>query len=122
MIKKTLTMLVLFTCFSITCFASSWYWIGNNHGANYWIDNESVQKDSDYAIIWAKVTDLPIPNNLYNAKEAKFKMYIKANGTGGWTYMQITQSDGHMIQYNNDLEIYPFPPDSLGYRVWQYVY
>lgn len=121
MIKKVLTALALFSYLTVTCFAADWYWMGNVNGANMWIDNETVQKNDDHAIVWVKLTDCPLSNGT-TAKEVLFKMYVKSNCEGGWSYMQITYSDDSMTQYNNDLEIYPFSPDSFGYRVWKYIY
>lgn len=103
-------------------FATSWYWIGQTgNGQNLYIGNGSVDKTSSRAILWVLVTDMPYPNQL-NAKQALFKMYILPNATGGWEYMQVQHPDGSITQYNNNLEIHPFPPDSVGYKVWQSTY
>lgn len=103
-------------------FAASWYWIGRGEdGENLYIDNGSVDKTSSRAILWLLITDMPYPNQL-NAKQALFKMYILPNATGGWKYMQVQHPDGSITQYNNNLEIHPFPPDSVGYKVWQSTY
>lgn len=121
-IKKIIVSLCLFTALTMSAFASSWYWIGQTgNGQNLYIDNSSVNKTSSCAILWVLVTDMPYPNQL-NAKQALFKMYILPNATGGWEYMQVQHPDGSIAQYNNNLEIHPFPPDSVGYKVWQETY
>lgn len=103
-------------------FATSWYWIGQcDEGENLYIDNSSVDKTSSRAILWVLVTDIPYPNK-FNAQQILFKMYILPNATGGWEYVQVRHPDGSILQYNNDLEIHPFPPDSVGYMVWKSTY
>lgn len=103
-------------------FAASWYWIGQGEdGENLYIDNGSVDKTSSRAILWLLITDVPYPNK-YNAKQILFKVYILPNATGGWEYMQLQHPDGTITQYNNNLEIHPLPPDSVGYKVWQATY
>lgn len=121
-IKFFIALLCMFYFLSPPSLASNWYWIGQSgDGSNIYIDNSSVEKNSSRAIMWILVTNIPHPNEM-NAVKAMFRMYVLSNGSGGWTYMQLQHPDGSIMQYNNDLEIHPFPPDSIGYKVWQSTY
>lgn len=58
--KKKAVLFVFITvfCLSITtCFAESWYWIGQTaDGDRQWfIDNDSVDKNSDHAKVFVKI-------------------------------------------------------------------
>lgn len=120
-IKIIVALLCMFCFISSPSTASDWYWIGNDQGENEYIDNSSVQKNDDHAIVWAKITGATMSNGEMT-KEILFKMLIKKDCSGGWYYMQIIYPDGDLQKIDNNLEIHPFPPDSFGHKIWEYVY
>ena len=105
--KKIVILLCLFLSLTMPSFASSWYWIGNNNGANVYVDNGSVQKYQ--------------PNSI-NAVAYLFKVYVKPDASGCFTYVQVLFADGHTQDVKTDVDIYPFPPGSVGYMVWRSTY
>jgi prepilin-type processing-associated H-X9-DG protein len=119
--KKIAILLCLFLSLTMPSFASSWYWIGNNNGANVYVDNGSVQKYPDHTELWVKVTDVPQPNSI-NAVAYLFKVYVKPDASGCFTYIQVLFADGHTQDVKTDVDIYPFPPGSVGYMVWRSTY
>lgn len=68
-----------------------------------------------------QVTDVPQPNSI-NAVAYLFKLYVKPDASGCFTYMQVLFADGHTQDVKTDVDIYPFPPGSVGYMVWRSTY
>lgn len=62
MMKKYLLTLFLIFSFITPCFAANWYWIGNDDGVNYFVDNDSVVKNQHQAFV---VTKLVFPSGDY---------------------------------------------------------
>lgn len=60
--KKYLFTLLLIFSFITPCFAANWYWIGNDEGVNYFVDNDSVVKNQHQAFV---VTKLVFPSGDY---------------------------------------------------------
>lgn len=53
--KKLFIALLTLLALSCPAFAADWYWIGQlNNGIQYYIDNSSVEKNAEKAIIWCK--------------------------------------------------------------------
>ena len=54
--KKLLFSLLLILCMSSPVFAANWYWLGyTRSGSQFYVDNDSVQKNEKYAIVWTKI-------------------------------------------------------------------
>lgn len=87
--KKIIFSLFLILSLAAPCFAVSWYWIGTSstNEYNYYIDNDSVQKNMQYAVVWVKITN----------PDASFTMDKIALSHDNRTYI-ITNS----FDYNSD--------------------
>lgn len=87
--KKIIFSLFLILSLAAPCFAVNWYWIGTSstNEYNYYIDNDSVQKNMQYAVVWVKITN----------PDASFTMDKIALSHDNRTYI-ITNS----FDYNSD--------------------
>lgn len=88
-LKRILLTLVLLLAVSSTCFASSWYWIGEDSSHSQWyIDNDSVEKDFYTALVWIKInmTDgtYTLQRGIYKhpSKEYSIQAFIEYDENG----------------------------------------
>jgi len=119
--KKIFIVFMCLLCFSIPCFASSWYWIGaSTNGTQYYIDNDSVRKNNHYAIVWVKISN---PDGTSSIEQLFFNHYNKTYAVNRWAdYASNGQvSNSGTPSYLNYESIIP---DSMGenvyYAIWGY--
>lgn len=119
-VKRILLTLVLLLAVSSTCFASSWYWICSSVTDNQWyIDNDSVQKNPYNATIWVKVSE---PNGNYSLEQFTFDHIHKSYALLSYTDYDEngTVLDIQTIPY---IEYNPIIPDTIVgiiyYDIWK---
>ena len=101
-------------------FASSWYWVGEDTtGDQYYIDNNSVLKNYNYAVIWVKINRA---DGTFSVQRLKLDHMYKRCAL---LYYTNYDSNGNVIDSEtNDYPDYePIVPDSMGetyyYAVWR---
>lgn len=77
--KKILLLLLVILSLSMPSFAADWYWVCSKNGGSIYIDNSSVQKTPEYAVIWSKL-DLP------NGDTMVSQIFVNRNPKS-WTLM-----------------------------------
>lgn len=118
----TLTLLVL-AC--PAAFAADWYYLGNsNDGLQYYIDNSSVEKNAESALVWCKAIDTD--GSFFVARYA----FIRKGKLVATLSTSIYDANGNYISgYNAPLNPYTLhwksiPPETAGesiyYSIWPY--
>ncbi len=119
--KKLFVALFLALSFCMPSFAASWYWIGHNKaGEQFYIDNSSVTKDSQKAVIWEKVIS---SDGSFNIKQMAF---LRQKSFAILT-VYVYDSNGNLVNrimnYSNYhwIDIVPGSMgDALYYAIWPY--
>lgn len=109
-IRKIMIVLTCLMCFAIPSFASSWYWIGQSRGGTqYYIDNTSVRKNYDYAVVW--VRDV----NTDGSYSQAHMVFSHRNKTYALRYSVSYDQNGNVTDtYNPNTSIYnPVVPDTM---------
>lgn len=93
MMKKLFISLLLIVSIVSPIFAASWYWIGYTpNGSQFYIDNSSVQKNANYALVWTKVVTSDGHRDIEKlfisrpAKKFTLMSIIRYNADGDITY------------------------------------
>lgn len=117
--KKILILLITFLTLSLPCFASSWYWIGVSHdGSQCYIDNSSVQKNSNYAVIWLKIIKPDGSNSIEKVGVSHYRRAISL-----LEYFDY-DTEGNVVKSGTiaNPQWITVPPDSVGDAIFDAVY
>lgn len=123
--KKIIIMIcLLVSCYGFS-FAADWYWVGSGvDGTQYYVDNSSVEKNEQGAVIWVKMVH---PDGSYRVSQEAYRrnkvyaMISTAEYDSAGNYL-----DGASIPYNNPiyLDWTPIPPESMAeayyFAIWPY--
>ncbi|MBC3537978.1 hypothetical protein [Megasphaera hominis] len=112
-IKKTLLSLALLACLCTgSALAADWYYLGtSSSGDTYYVDNSSVEKNDDTAIIWEKITDKK------GSSWVQQVIVSRKNRTSALVKRYIVEPDGKVYQNfsaksKSDLDFYSIRPES----------
>lgn len=117
--KKILLLVFVLLSFTIPCFAASWYWVGSaTNGAQYYIDNSSVNKNYQYAVVWMKIVET---DGTYSLQQIVMDHYNKSSALRSYVNYD---SDG-VVTYSNTVDYLSYSPIAPGsmseavyYSIW----
>lgn len=120
-------LITLLTLLALACpaFAADWYYLGNsNDGLQYYIDNSSVEKNAESALVWCKAINTD--GSFFVARYA----FIRKGKLAATLSTSIYDANGNYISgYNAPLNPYALQwmsitPDTAGeliyYSIWPY--
>lgn len=117
--KKILPILFLLLMLSATCSATSWYWIGKDYkGAQWFIDNDSVEKDFYHATVWTKI-------NCENGERQINRIsFDHLNKKMAFVTIILYDADGNMTDMFEvpRLEYHSFPPGSMANNLFNSIW
>lgn len=116
---KRLSILVflVFVLCSQVAFAASWYYIGPDlNGDQIYIDNESVQKNNNYAIVWVKTIK---PDNTVWQMQQKVDHIYK---TITLMYVIVYDANGNVTNSGADTDSIPIIPGSVGDMIYHAIW